>query len=230
MPNNGYNGNSSYALTTACSWGCWMSLIKKKSVHRRKKTKKEKILEQREKRIAVQEKEQVKGKVKIVMGIFLFFGAWLILKGILIFKETFINWYIPIMICLFIGISTILVTPDSWKEIYKNHFKRHSLLWLILNNCLSFGSIGMFIFMNVNYNSSNESIETHKLEIVRKSSKHGQYGKRIPVADVNYNGLIKTISFRHKEKDKLNASNYISLKIKKGNLGFDIITKKEITE
>ena len=194
-------------------------------MQKRKKTRKEKIAEQQKEK----NKKKPFDKVKFFVGLLFFVGTGLTVLEIMIFRRTVIEWYIPFLIWLITGIVATIIITKFWMKNIKDEYANSSKFWILFYNCLTFGGIMIFIFMLINFKSPEMNIETHRLEILRKSSMKGK-PKRIPIADVKYKGLIKTIIFTSKDKKKLDNAEFITLKTKKGNLGYDVIVEKEINE
>lgn len=194
-------------------------------MQKRKKTRKEKIAErQREKN-----KKEPFNKVKFFVSLLFFIGTVLTVVEIMIYRLTAIKWQILFLIWLITGIVSTIILLRFWKISIKYEYGNTSKFWILFYNCLTFGGIMIFIFMLVNFKSPEINIESHKLKILRKSTMKGK-PERIPVADVKYKGLLKTIVFTSKEKKKLDNAEYVRLKTKSGNLGFDVIIEKEIIE
>ena len=187
----------------------------------------------RKEKIAEQQKEKNKkkpfDKVKFFVGFLFFVGTGLTVLEIVIFRRTVIEWYIPFLIWLITGIVSTIVFTKFWMTNIKDEYGNSSKFWIFFYNCLTFGGIAIFILMLVNFKSPEINIETHKLKILRKSTMKGK-PKRVPIADVEYKGLLKSIVFTSKEKKKLDKAEYIRLKTKRGNLGYDVIVEKEIIE
>lgn len=197
-------------------------------MQKRKKTRKEKIAEQQKEK----NKKKPFNKVNFFFGIICFIGISLTIIEISIYRNTMIKWFIPFSIWLISGITSTIILVKFFKIDLKNNYAGNSWIMLIFYNCLSFGGILLFTFMYINFNSTDSNIQTHKLKILRKSSIRdtGNKARRIPVVDVNYQGLIKEVVLSRRDKDKLENSSYIILKMKKGILGFDVITEEELTE
>ena len=194
-------------------------------MQKRKKTRKEKIAEQQKEK----NKKIPFDKVKFFVGLLFFIGAGLTVFEIMIFRRTVIKWQIPFLIWLTTGIVSTVAFSKIWKINIKDEFGNSSKFWTLFYNCLTFGGITIFTLMFINFKSLEINIETHKLKILKKSTMRGK-PKRIPLADVEFKGLIKTIIFTSEEKKKLENAEYIELKTKRGNLGFDVIVEKRIIE
>lgn len=203
-------------------------------MEKRRKTRKEKITQQRAKQAVKKQEQAIKNKeidkITITIYILFFLGIMLTFLATIIYEKTFINWWIPFIIWLIAGIITTVIIPKRWKKIFRKDHNIKTLIWETMNNCLTFGGITVFIFLYINLKSPTKNVETQKLKIVKKSSKNGSHGRITPVADVIYKGLTKTVPLKYSEQNKLNDLDYLTLKIKKGNLGFDVIIEKEITE
>jgi len=160
----------------------------------------------RKEKIAEQQKEKNKkkpfNKVNFFFGIICFIGISLTIIEISIYRNTMIKWFIPFSIWLISGITSTIILVKFFKIDLKNNYAGNSWIMLIFYNCLSFSSI----------------------------RDTGNKARRIPVVDVNYQGLIKEVVLSRRDKDKLENSSYIILKMKKGILGFDVITEEELTE
>ena len=188
-------------------------------MHKKKKTRKEKIAEHQKR---LNKKKPIDKKIVLFKTLF-FLGIILTGIEISIFRKTIIHEMIPISISLITGIGFTYFNS----KILKIQFDTESKFWQLLYNTLTFGGIILFVLMYLNYKSPNVNLEVHKFEIIDKSSM-GRATRRRPIARIDYFGLKQEIIFGYKDtKDFKNADSLI-LKIKKGNLGFDVIVEKQL--
>lgn len=193
----------------------------------KKKTRKEKIAEQQN--IKKKEKSAF-DKRELLINLLLLVGLLLTIFEIVIYRKTIIKWQFLFLIWLLIGVISSIFFFKFWKENVKDEFGNSSKLLTLFYNCVTFGGITVYVLMLVNFKSPEINVETYKLEILRKSTMSGHNSTRIPIADIEYKGLIKTIVFTPREKKKLDGAKYITLKTKRGNLGYDVIVEKEMSE
>ena len=188
-------------------------------MQRKKKTRKEKVAEHQER---LNRKKPI-DKKRTVLTILFYVGIILTIFEISIFRRTIINEIIPVSIWLITGIGFTFLNS----EVLRNHFDAESKFWQLFYNVLTFGGIILFGIMYLNYQSPNVNLDTHKFEIIDKSSM-GRATRRRPIARINYFGLKQEIIFSYKDTKDFKIADSLMLKVKKGNLGFDVIVEKKL--
>lgn len=192
----------------------------------KKKTRKEKIEEQQ---MEMNKKKQANKKVKFLIKLLIAIGALFNVLEIMIFRKTFIPWYIPVLLSFTTGIISTIIISIFLKKFSMFLFQDAPKLIIILFNSLLFGGLIIYILMLVNFKSPEVNIETHKLIIKSKSFMEGG-SSYLPLVNIEYKGLEKTIIFNSNQKIKVDNAKHVLLKTKKGNLGYDLIIEKELIE
>lgn len=153
-------------------------------------------------------------------------GLILMAFEVRIYRLTLINTLIPISIFLFVGIGAYIVS--------KKHYNRHNMLSGplsgLLQNICSWGFISCYLFMATNYYLADNETRDLKLKIESKSSMSGSKGnrtKRKPLVTIDYFGLQKELVFRYEDTEKVENADEVSLTVKSGFFGFDILDHYE---
>jgi hypothetical protein len=130
------------------------------------------------------------------------------------------------LICLVLIISMVASFFNS--KFLKKKIGLKNWFWILFYNSVSFGSILVFALIFWNVRSSDENIKKMNFKISEKKFIGSRKSREKPVAVIKYLDLNKEVFFPKEVKRKFNLADSISLEIKKGNLGFDVITKSEI--
>ena len=156
-----------------------------------------------------------------------FLGLVLIVFEIFIYRQTIINTYIPISIIIVVGFLTFHFTKKHYKRTYSligNFFP-------IMQNLISWGFISCYIFMAVNYYLADKKITEYKFEIKEKSSMPGFKGhrnERKPLVRIDYSNIEKELVFRYADTEKVNKADRVTVMVRKGGLGFDILDNYDV--
>ncbi|WP_299887161.1 hypothetical protein [uncultured Lacinutrix sp.] len=168
---------------------------------------------------------------KIFYPTIFFLGAILIIWEINIYRETIINWMIPVGIIIFVGIIASILDFKNYKKTYQySGFELY--LYSAMHYVIGFGFIACSIFMLSNYYFANQNIKTESFEIIHTSSlasggKH-TVDVKTPTFRINYNGKVKELVFSSNYFEKRNFYNNVELEIRKGLFGFDILENKKL--
>lgn len=156
-----------------------------------------------------------------------FLGLILIFFEIFIYRKTIIDVYIPISIILIIGLFTF--------SFNRKHYKRTYLLtgnfFPLMQNLISWGFVSCYIFMATNFYLADKTITEYKFKIKEKSSMPGSKGhrnERKPLVRIDYFNFEKELVFRSTDAEKVDKADSVSLKVKKGGLGFDILEDYDV--
>jgi len=155
-------------------------------------------------------------------------GLVLLAFGILIYRRTIINTYIPISIMLVVGSVAFYFNRKHYKETYLLTgnflpFVQHLISW---------GSLSCYIFMATNYYLADNKTTEYKFSIKEKNSMSGPKGhrdERQPLVTIDYFSFEKELVFRYVDTDKVNKADSVTVVVRKGGLGFDILDKYEVS-
>jgi hypothetical protein len=139
------------------------------------------------------------------------------------FNQTIIDWKIPFIIWVSIGLCVTPITYSLLKEPNKNS----EVHWQFGVDCLTFGSIVVFCFLYANNVLLSSQVYSKKYAIMKSGmyyKKGGGCSNKYFVIDID--GLEKTIEFDC--NTQLEKSNEISLIIQKGCLGYNVIVAKKV--
>jgi heme/copper-type cytochrome/quinol oxidase subunit 4 len=149
-------------------------------------------------------------------------GLILMIFQIFLFRKTIIPIWIPLTIILTIGTVTFIFN--------RTHFNRtnNSSGWFfsLLQNICSWGFMFCYLFMSMNYYFADAEQLTSRFEIKSKSSMSGARGyrnERKPLVTIDYFGLEKVLVFSYNDTHKIDKATKVSLTVRKGLLGFDIL-------
>lgn len=157
-------------------------------------------------------------------------GLILMILEIKIFRITIIDFKIPLLIALIIGIFTTPLALKDFQKLfnYKNKFTLY--FWTFIQSTVSWGFIFCSIFMFINYYASSD-LKTKSYNIVDRSSLSGRSHhreERKPTFKINYNGKIKELVYSHKYYEDINKYQKVELKIKEGFFGFDVLIEQKL--
>jgi len=151
-------------------------------------------------------------------------GIVLIIFEIFIFRVTIIPYYIPLGLIIVIGFLGYLITSThlDYVEPGGNIFLK------LIYGCCSWGFIACYLFMATNYYLAENESTPLTYPIIEKDSITGSKGsrdKRLPVVRIYYKGSMKELVFTYADTDKISRAKSVYLHLKKGALGFDVISE-----
>jgi hypothetical protein len=155
-------------------------------------------------------------------GISFFAGVVLMVFEVWIYRRTIIHIGIPISIIVGLGIVSFLFIKGHYRRI----FKVKGVFFPLMQSMLSFGFIACYLFMAGNFYWANDGLRTYEFKIAEKSSMPGRKGKineRTPLVRFDYFGMKKELVFGSNSAEKVHNSSYVTLTMKKGAFGFDVI-------
>ena len=85
--------------------------------------------------------------------------------------------------------------------------------------------------MAVNYYLADKTITEYKFEIKEKSSMPGFKGhrnERKPLVRIDYSNIEKELVFRYVDTEKVNKADRVTVMVRKGGLGFDILDDYDV--
>ena len=169
-------------------------------------------------------------KSNILGGLFLG-GLALLIWEVTIFRVTFIPLYIPLSIWVLIG---LLMTP-FFKRIFNIYCfnpytpERTPIIFHLLFNIVSFGSIVVFLFVWTNQTFVDKSKSNFTLPII--SYGHfatTRYSHGEPYVHIVYNNSEKELVFP--VGTNVERFKSVNIETQKGIFGFNIITDQDLTE
>jgi hypothetical protein len=161
--------------------------------------------------------------VMLLLGVIL--GVW----EVYIYGFTVINVVIPVSIVLTVGITAFLFNKGHYRKI----FNMHGIFFPLLQNIGSWGFISCYLVMAVNYYGADVDARNVKLPIKSKSWRvplKGSRNKRSPYVIVNHMGIDKELVFAYADTKRVNAAKIVTLNIRQGLLGFDIIDHYDVVD
>ena len=159
----------------------------------------------------------------VLKGVFLV-GAILTAFEINIYRDTIINWVIPTSIWFVTGLLLTLLTS----RILELQYGKSSFFIHLAYNVLAFGGMLIYIFMASNYYFPTDEKIVKKVKIIKIGYLgKGRYGCGNPYVNVRINGIDKELIFPC--DTEIENHNFVSLTIRKGLLGFDVIIEKTLT-
>jgi hypothetical protein len=149
-------------------------------------------------------------------------GLVLLAFEMLIYRRTIINPYIPFSIMLVVGSVAFYFNRQHYKKTYLLTgnflpFVQHFISW---------GSLSCYIFMATNYYLADKKTTEYKFSIKEKNSMSGPKGhrdERQPLVTIDYFSFEKELVFRYVDTDKVNKADSVTVVVRKGGLGFDIL-------
>ena len=85
--------------------------------------------------------------------------------------------------------------------------------------------------MAVNYYLADKKITEYKFKIKEKSSMPGYEGhrnERKPLVRIDYSNIEKELVFRYVDTEKVNKADRVTVMVRKGGLGFDILDDYDV--
>lgn len=150
-----------------------------------------------------------------------YFGTVIIGIGLLFLE---INLYrrtlIPISIPLTVTLALTIVTFFIIKSDYNKTYGKSGFFYAVIQSLTSFGFIGCFSFMALNYYLADKDIQTQTFAI---KSKHTIGTKNPqPAIEIDYNDVNKQFVFYTGQQEEVNRSDSILLTVQRGLFGFDV--------
>jgi hypothetical protein len=156
-------------------------------------------------------------------------GAILSVFEIYLYRLTIISVTIPISIILIVGLITFLLSRSH----YKRNFNTRGIFFPLFQNIISWGFISCFVFMAVNYYGAEPEVRRIEFDIKSKSSMPGSKGnrdKRSPLVTINYFGVDKELVFKYVETKRVDAARKVTVTVKRGLLGFDVVDHYDVVD
>lgn len=167
-------------------------------------------------------------KRNIFYQIVFYIGLILIIWEISIFRRTIIS--LGLLLSIVGGIGSVSAYLD-----FKNYRKTYDLngwklyFFAFMQNTLSWGFITCSILVLSNYYFSAGQIIDGKYAIIETSSMPGSKRSiRKPLVRIDYKGKTKELIFSNKFYDELEEYSHVSMSVKKGFLGWDIIVNQKL--
>lgn len=143
-------------------------------------------------------------------------GIWLFVLEINLYRKTIIPFTVPFAVTLlFTTVTFFLIRHD-----YQRTYPRAALFYSFVQSLLSFGFIGCFCFMTLNYYFAKKDVEILSFAIKGKhriGTKNPQ-----PAIEIDYKGVDKQLVFYTGQQEEVNASDSVLLTVQKGLFGYDI--------
>ena len=164
-----------------------------------------------------------KSKETRLMGVLTLTSLLLIIWEMFIYRQTFINVFIPIFVLVAGGFCTFLIVRKS-PLFYKGN--PESSVLRSLYGTFTFGGILMFVFMALNHYVPIGDPKNISLKVLKADHFGDRYGEGDPYVIVRYNGMRKQLVFSH----DVNIDDCVSvhLQIRTGLFGFKTIEKMEL--
>ncbi|MEJ8803711.1 hypothetical protein [Pontibacter sp. H249] len=140
------------------------------------------------------------------------------------YNKTLIDFKLPILVAIIFGVLFSLLTSKYLKEYSGKKFRYYGhLFWSIL----TFGGFITGLLFLINSVFGKEQTETLKKPIVGVShvSRSGSV-----YAEINMGNYSKDISFDSREKQQVEAANYVVLITQEGLFGYNIIKETTLTK
>ncbi|MFM2224350.1 MAG: hypothetical protein RJA07_552 [Bacteroidota bacterium] len=147
-----------------------------------------------------------------------FVGLALGILGTSLFRLTIVPvWIIILVICIATIVAFFII-----KKKYLNTYKKSNILYPLGQSLVSFGIMASFCFMALNYYLADKNTETKSFKILHKHSIGTDPSQ--PALEINYNGASKQLVFQVWQQAKIDNFKFVTLEIKKGFLGYDVIS------
>lgn len=147
-----------------------------------------------------------------------------------IFRKTIIDLKILIAIVLGVGAITFFTDFKNYTKTY-NYNGTKIYFYALMHYICGFGFIICALFMFANFYFADKVTEIKTFDIIERSSIAGSKkssNKRRPTFKINYHGKIKTLVFTHEFYKKMNFYTNVTLEVRKGLLGFDILENEKL--
>jgi len=126
------------------------------------------------------------------IGILTFLSLAAVLAQMLIYRKTFINFWIPFSI--FLGGGFLLFTLLR-KSISYYRKTEHSFILQSFHGTIMFGGITVLLFMGLNYYVPTGKNHVVEMKVLETGSLNSRRGCDSPYAIVHYNGMEKQLVF-----------------------------------
>lgn len=148
-----------------------------------------------------------------------------------IFRNTIINWLIPALIIITIGIASFLIDFKNYNWTYDySGFGLYLYSWM--HYIFGFGFIACSIFMLTNYYFADQNAKKESYKIIDRTWLPKRVGKlgseKQPVFIINYKGKKKELVFYSQFYEKMNSYNEVEFETRKGFFGFEILENKKL--
>lgn len=151
-------------------------------------------------------------------------GIGLLMFEIYLYRRTLIPFSVPLTVTLVFTAITFFIIKADYKRTYDNS----ALFYSLVQSLISFGFIGCFCFMALNYYLAENDFETVSFPI---KSKHTIGTKNPqPAIEIDYNGISKQFVFYTGQQQEMNASDSVVLTVQKGLLGYDVFKNIKLTK
>lgn len=155
--------------------------------------------------------------------------------GVKIYRLTFIDWRIPTIIAIIVG---LVVSYFDFKKFKKtlNYGGISLYVFLIIQSFASWGFIISSVFLFSNYYFADSKKEMKTFEIIEadwirgNSRKLRVRNKKQPTFDIEHNGKIKELVFYADFYTKRNDYHSVELLMQNGFFGYEIIKEKKLNE
>ncbi len=166
---------------------------------------------------------------KIVYVIMFFLGISILIWEVEIYRQTFIDWKIPLSILIISGFLAFTIDFKNFKKTY-NYKIKEAYFYSIFYYFIGFGSIICSTFLLINFYLSDPKIEKHSCVIVESSEISGGKGARKsqPTFIINYKGKNKELVFNSRYLWKKQFYSEVEIISQKGYFGFDVIIEQKL--
>ena len=166
---------------------------------------------------------------KIVYVIMFFLGISILIWEVEIYRQTFIDWKIPLIILIISGFLAFTIDFKNFKKTY-NYKIKEAYFYSIFYYFIGFGSIICSTFLLINFYLSDPKIEKHSCVIVESSEISGGKGARKsqPTFIINYKGKNKELVFNSRYLWKKQFYSEVEIISQKGYFGFDVIIEQKL--
>lgn len=174
-------------------------------------------------------KADSKTKNEVIGGITFFTGLISSVFMINIYRVTIISWKPKFYFALTTGLFLTLLTRNS--KFITDCFPDKSILYAFFYCIVAVGFFTNYLFFSFNYCFAFPEITYYSFPIKEKSSMPGPKGhrsEREPLVMFDYFGQEKELVFAYSQTSQVAQATKILISIKKGRLGFDIVSSREL--
>lgn len=173
-------------------------------------------------------KENMKKKYKIkeqrIIGLITFVSLILILWEIMLFRKTFVPFYIPLLFSLIGGFLLFLFLR---KKINYYEQSKHPFWQKALHGIIMFGGVLGFLLLSINFYFPTNKFEKVKLKILEIGTLTNSKNRcEPPFVLVSFKGHQKQIVFPC--HFVISNPEMIELELQKGSFGFYIVQEKTL--
>jgi hypothetical protein len=158
-----------------------------------------------------------------------FMGVALLIMELGIYRATIVKMIIPVSIVLAVGVITLLLNRGHYSRVYQTHW----LFFPLGQHVMSWGLTACYLFMAANYYLANKERHVLEFEIESKESVPGSRGRRLEekrVVMINYSGISKELIFKREDTRRVKDAHVVTLTVRKGFLGFDVIDHYDVVD